>query len=54
MIVNVYTFLTISKDAQLGVCAHELRNLVFGQPNLYATDGINAVIGKWCLMAGGS
>jgi immune inhibitor A len=60
--VNVFAFLTIPEDAEVGVCAHELGHLVFGWPDLYDIDnptiGIIGVesegIGNWCLMAGGS
>ncbi|KGO60004.1 hypothetical protein PEX1_086260 [Penicillium expansum] len=52
--VNVYAFLTIPEDANIGVCAHEIGHLVFGWPDLYDTDGSSQGIGNWCLMAGGS
>lgn len=53
---NIYAFLTVPEDCKLGVCAHELGHLLFGFPDLYDTDEINASegIGNWCLMAGGS
>jgi immune inhibitor A len=52
--VNVYAFLTIPEDAQIGVCSHEVGHLLFGWPDLYDIDGSSQGIGKWCLMASGS
>ncbi|CAN5117896.1 hypothetical protein BH09BAC4_BH09BAC4_17640 [soil metagenome] len=53
---SIYAYLTVPEDCKLGVCAHELGHLLFGFPDLYDTDEINASegIGNWCLMAGGS
>ncbi|EON65974.1 hypothetical protein W97_05216 [Coniosporium apollinis CBS 100218] len=52
--VKVCAFLTVPEDVKIGVCAHELGNLVFGWPDLYGTDGSSRGIDRWCLMAGGS
>lgn len=51
---NIYSYLTIPEDSQIGVCAHELGHLLFGFPDLYDTDYTSEGIGDWCLMAGGS
>jgi immune inhibitor A len=51
---NIYSYLTIPEDSQIGVCAHELGHLLFGFPDLYDTDYTSEGIGNWCLMAGGS
>lgn len=51
--VNVYAFLTIAEDAQLGHAAHELGHLVFGWPDLYDDDYSSDGVGKWCLMGHG-
>ncbi|MGW6417958.1 M6 family metalloprotease domain-containing protein [Streptomyces sp. NPDC055055] len=52
--VNVYGYLTISEDARIGVCAHELGHLLFGFPDLYDTDDSSEGVGAWCLMGAGS
>ncbi len=51
---KVYGYLTISEDARVGVCAHELGHLLFGWPDLYDIDNSSNGIGDWCLMASGS
>ncbi len=51
---KLFAFLTISEDAKLGVCAHELGHLLFGLPDLYDISNRSSGIGNWCLMAGGS
>jgi immune inhibitor A len=51
---KIYGYLTISEEARLGVCAHELGHLLFGWPDLYDTDQSSNGIGDWCLMASGS
>jgi immune inhibitor A len=51
---KIFGYLTISEDARLGVCAHELGHLLFGFPDLYDTDNTSEGIGDWCLMAAGS
>jgi immune inhibitor A len=51
---QIFGYLTISEDARLGVCAHELGHLLFGWPDLYDIDGTSNGIGDWCLMASGS
>lgn len=51
---KIYAYLTISEDAQLGVCAHELGHLLFGWPDLYDIDYSSNGLGDWCLMASGS
>jgi len=50
----IYAYLTVSEDARLGVCAHELGHLLFGWPDLYDIDNSSNGIGDWCLMASGS
>jgi immune inhibitor A len=52
--VNVWTFLTVPEDAELGVCVHELGHLVFQWPDLYDSDRSSAGIGNWCVMASSS
>ncbi|MFJ8596584.1 M6 family metalloprotease domain-containing protein [Streptomyces sp. NPDC093598] len=52
--VNVYGYLTISEEAKIGVCAHELGHLLFGFPDLYDTDDSSEGVGLWCLMGSGS
>lgn len=60
--VNVFGFLTIPEDAQIGVCCHELGHLLFGWPDLYDIDNpedqvigvVSSGVGSWCLMGGGS
>ncbi|MCX5521354.1 M6 family metalloprotease domain-containing protein [Streptomyces bobili] len=52
--VNVYGYLTISEEARIGVCAHELGHLLFGFPDLYDTDDSSEGVGSWCLMGSGS
>ncbi|MEV7568403.1 M6 family metalloprotease domain-containing protein [Streptomyces tanashiensis] len=52
--VNVFGYLTISEEARIGVCAHELGHLLFGFPDLYDTDDSSEGVGKWCLMGSGS
>eukprot|EP00884_Botryococcus_braunii_P021405 jgi/Botrbrau1/7949/Bobra.9_2s0107.1 len=52
--VRVYSYLTLSEDSPVGVCAHELGHLVFGWPDFYDTDYSSQGLGDWCLMAGGS
>jgi immune inhibitor A len=51
---EIFAYLTIPEDAELGVCAHELGHLVFGWPDLYDTDYSSNGLGDWCLMASGS
>ncbi|MFE2557890.1 M6 family metalloprotease domain-containing protein [Streptomyces sp. NPDC059352] len=51
---KVYGYLTISEDAKIGVCAHELGHLLFGFPDLYDTDNSSEGVGSWCLMGAGS
>eukprot|EP00775_Hariotina_reticulata_P009977 gene9977-10132_t len=50
---NIYAFLTVPEDCQLGTCAHQIGNLVFGWPDMYPLDYSSAGLGKWCVMAGG-
>ncbi|KAF2497126.1 M6 metalloprotease [Lophium mytilinum] len=52
--VNVYAFLTVPEDAQMGVCSHELGHALFGWPDLYDIDGSSEGVGDWCLMGSGS
>jgi immune inhibitor A len=52
--VNVYAFLSIPEDANIGVCAHEIGHLVFGWPDLYDIDESSEGIRNWCLTAGGT
>ncbi|MFE0653420.1 M6 family metalloprotease domain-containing protein [Streptomyces sp. NPDC059534] len=52
--INVYGYLTISEEAKIGVCAHELGHLLFGFPDLYDTDDSSEGVGSWCLMGAGS
>lgn len=51
---KIFAYLTVSEDARIGVCAHEIGHLIFGFPDLYDTDDTSEGIGDWCLMAGGS
>ncbi|MFF0203324.1 M6 family metalloprotease domain-containing protein [Streptomyces sp. NPDC005017] len=51
---RVFGYLTISEDAKIGVCAHELGHLLFGFPDLYDTDDSSEGVGSWCLMGAGS
>ncbi|MFI9111663.1 M6 family metalloprotease domain-containing protein [Streptomyces venezuelae] len=51
---NIYGYLTISEEAKIGVCAHELGHLLFGFPDLYDTDDTSEGVGMWCLMGAGS
>jgi immune inhibitor A len=51
---RIFAYLTISEDARLGVCAHELGHLLFGWPDLYDIDQSSNGVGDWCLMASGS
>ncbi|MFJ4649616.1 M6 family metalloprotease domain-containing protein [Streptomyces bobili] len=51
---KVYGYLTISEEAKIGVCAHELGHLLFGFPDLYDPDDSSEGVGKWCLMGAGS
>jgi immune inhibitor A len=51
---NVYSYLTVAENCQIGVCCHELGHLLFGWPDLYDVDGSSEGLGDWCLMASGS
>ena len=51
---SIFAYLTVPEDARIGVCAHELGHLLFGQPDLYDTDDSSEGIGNWCLMGSGS
>ncbi|MCB5165819.1 M6 family metalloprotease domain-containing protein [Streptomyces bambusae] len=51
---RVFGYLTISEEARIGVCAHELGHLLFGFPDLYDTDDSSEGVGRWCLMGAGS
>ncbi|KAG0603916.1 hypothetical protein M758_10G130200 [Ceratodon purpureus] len=51
---QIYSYLTVPANCQLGVCAHELGHLAFGWPDLYDADYTSGGIGDWCLMAAGS
>ena len=51
---QIYAYLTVPEDCELGVCAHELGHLLFGFPDLYDIDYTSEGAGNWCLMAGGS
>ncbi|HEY9373722.1 M6 family metalloprotease domain-containing protein [Streptomyces sp.] len=51
---KVYGYLTVSEEAKIGVCAHELGHLLFGFPDLYDTDDSSEGVGSWCLMGAGS
>ncbi len=51
---QVYGYLTVPEDCNIGVCCHELGHLLFGWPDLYDTDQSSEGLGNWCLMAAGS
>ncbi|MEU7728425.1 M6 family metalloprotease domain-containing protein [Streptomyces sp. NPDC040724] len=51
---TVYGYLTVSEEAKIGVCAHELGHLLFGFPDLYDPDDSSEGVGSWCLMGAGS
>ncbi|WP_052185713.1 M6 family metalloprotease domain-containing protein [Streptomyces purpureus] len=51
---RVFGYLTISEQAKIGVCAHELGHLLFGFPDLYDIDDSSEGVGRWCLMGAGS
>ena len=43
---QIFAYLTIPQDAEIGVCAHELGHLLFGFPDLYDTDNTSEGIGN--------
>ncbi|GAB4453457.1 MAG: hypothetical protein Kow00120_23420 [Anaerolineae bacterium] len=51
---NIYAYLTVPEESNIGVWAHELGHLIFGWPDLYDIDNSSEGIGNFCLMAGGS
>lgn len=51
---NLYAYLTVPEQSNIGVWAHELGHLIFGWPDLYDIDNSSEGLGNYCLMAGGS